>query len=184
MTAPGPSRFTPLRSAFAIVIAAAALLVPATAMAQKDDSYPAIGIGGNMGFQTIGSGSGLFQLGLEMPVYLSEDLSIGPWLQVGFASETVNLLFTANTRYTFDLLENTALRQVKPYLQGGFGLAHTDVNGAGSTDFVMNMGLGIEVPISERTAIASDLMFSPILTRSSGSNFTFSWQFLTLRYRF
>ena len=168
----------------AIAVAVAALLVPATASAQQDDSYPTVGIGGNMGFQTIGSGSGLFQIGMEVPIYLSEDLSIGPWLQVGFASETVNLLFTANTRYTFDLLERTALRDVKPYLQGGFGLAHTDVSGAGSTDFVMNMGLGIEVPISERTVIASDLMFSPILTRSAGSNFTFSWQFLTLRYRF
>ena len=114
MTAPRPSRMTALRRACVIAAVAAALLAPATALAQKDDSYPTVGIGGNMGFQTIGSGSGLFQLGLEMPVYLSEDLSIGPWLQVGFASETVNLIFTANTRYTFDLLENTALRQVKP----------------------------------------------------------------------
>ena len=41
-----------------------------------------------------------------------------------------------------------------------------------------------EVPVTDHVYVGSDVMFSPILTRPSGGNWAFSWQFVTLRYRF
>ena len=167
---------------------AAALLVGAllapTAHAQSEQAFPTIGIGGNVGFQKLSSSSGLFEIGFEIPVYLNEHFSVGPWVQVGASQNVANVIATANARWHFHFLERTRFNKVQPFVQGGLGLIHTRVSGAKANDFVMNMGLGAEVPVTDHVWVGSDVMFHPILTRDVGANWTFSWQFLTLRYRF
>jgi opacity protein-like surface antigen len=162
----------------------ALLLIAATARAQSESAYPAVGVGGNVGFQKLGSSNGLFEIGAEISLHLNEHFSVGPWLQVGTSQDIVNVLFTANARWHFDFMERTRFRRLRPFVQGGLGLAHTTASGAKATDFVLNMGLGAEVPVSDHVSLGSDVMFNPILTRPAGSNWAFSWQFLTVRYRF
>lgn len=163
-----------------------ACLGGSAALAQEEEkSFPTIGLGGNVGFQKLSSSSGLMEIGADMPIYFTEHLSVGPWVQVGFSQETVNLIVTANTRWKFDFLERTTIfSKVEPFAQGGLGLVYTKVNGASATDFAMNMGFGAEVPVSDHFYVGSDVMFTPILTRPQGANWAFSWQFATLRYRF
>lgn len=170
-----------------IVLVAASMIgvgLGTPAGAQSESSFPAFGIGGNVGFQKLSSSSGLFEVGFEMPVYLNESFSVGPWLQVGTSQDVVNVIFTANGRWHFQFLERTRFNKVQPFLQGGLGLIHTRVDGAKANDFVMNMGFGAEAPVTDHIWVGSDVMFHPILTRDLGANWTFSWQFLTVRYRF
>lgn len=161
-----------------------ALAFVTAASAQSESDYPTIGLGANVGFQKLGSSNGLFELGFDVPVHLTKNLSVGPWMQLGLAQDVVNLLVTANARWHFDFMERTRWNRVRPFAQGGLGLAYTKVGGAKATDFTINMGLGFEVPITDHVTMGSDVMFSPILTRPAGGNWVFSWQFATLRYRF
>ncbi len=154
------------------------------ARAQDESSYPTVSMGANMGFQKLSSSNGLYEFGFDLPIHLTEHFAIGPWMQVGFGQEAVNLIFTANIRYSFDFLRRTRFNRVEPFVQGGAGLVYTKINGAKATDFTMNMGFGAEVPVSDHVYIGSDVMFNPILTRNAGNNWAFSWQFVTLRYRF
>ena len=159
-------------------------LAGSSVFAQEEKSFPTIGLGGNIGFQKLNSGSGLMEIGADMPIYFTEHFAVGPWVQVGFSQKTVNLIATANARWKFDFLERTHFAKVEPFVQGGLGVAYTKVNGSGAADFAMNMGFGAEVPVSDHFYVGSDVMFTPILTRSQGANWAFSWQFATLRYRF
>jgi len=167
---------------FALLLALAGASAP-EARAQDELSYPTIAIGANMGFQKLSSSNGLYAFGVDLPIYFTENFAIGPWMQLGVGQEAVNLLFTANLRYHFDFLDRTRFNKVEPFIQGGAGLVYTKIAGAKATDFVMNMGFGAEVPVSDRVYLGSDVMFNPILTRPSGGNWAFTWQFLTFRYR-
>lgn len=173
---------TSLQALLALI--AMCLVTGAPAMAQEESSYPRLAIGGNVGFQKLNATGGLLELGFDMPIHFTEHLAIGPWVQVGFSQKAVNLIATANVRWKFDFLERTRFNTVEPFVQGGLGVVYTKLNGSGATDFVMNMGFGAEVPVTEHVYLGSDVMFHPILTRPTGSNWAFSWQFLTLRYRF
>ena len=141
-------------------------------------------MGANMGFQKLSSSNGLYELGFDLPIHLSEHWAVGPWMQLGLGQETVNLIFTANVRYAFDFMERTRFYKLEPFVQGGAGLVFTKIGGSKATDFTMNMGFGAEVPVTDHVYVGSDLMFSPILTREAGANWAFSWQFVTVRYRF
>lgn len=186
MTDPKPARRYSTRLAAACATALCALSASFGAAAQESSgsSYPTVGLGGNFGFQKLSSSNGLFEVGADIPIYFTEDFSVGPWMQLGVGQSTVNLIVTANARYAFDFLERTRFNEVEPFVQGGLGLAYTRFAGAGATDFVMNMGFGAEVPVNDHVYVGSDVMFNPILTRPTGGNWAFTWQFVTLRYRF
>jgi hypothetical protein len=160
-------------------------LLANSAIAQdKAKSYPNFAVGMNLGFQTLGGAGGNFEIGFDAPIQLTEHYSIGPWLQVGVASQHVNLLVSANSRWKFDFLERTQFSKVEPFVQGGLGLAYRKQGSSNSTDFLMNMGLGAEVPVTDHLYLGSDIMFNTVPTLASGGAFNFSWQFATLRYRF
>lgn len=172
------------RTRLVVLLTIAAVLCATPAAAQENSKYPTVAIGGNFGFQKLNATGGLLELGFDIPVHLTEHFAIGPWVQVGFSQKTVNLIATANARWKFDFLERTRFDTVEPFIQGGLGVIYTKINGAKATDFVMNMGFGAEVPVSDHVYLGTDFMFHPILTRPTGGNWAFSWQFLTLRYRF
>jgi len=178
----GPHRHRTLVAPVLTLLCAA--LITTAAHAQDESAYPTLGIGGNVGFQKLSSSNGLLELGVDMPLYLNEHLSLGPWMQLGLSQDVVNLIFTGNVRWHFDFMERTRFHRVRPFVQGGLGLVYTKFEGSKQTDFTMNMGFGAEVPVTEHVYLGSDFMFSPILTRPAGGNWAFSWQFLTLRYRF
>lgn len=158
----------------------------ALAESQDGASYPSISLGGNLGIMKTDIGTGLFEMGVSAPIQLTESYSIGPWMQLGVAKNTVHLLFTANSRYSPDLFEGGKLRKLRPFIQGGLGLSYLSPPKPlkSNTEFLMNMGVGVEYALSDHMYVGSDVMFNVLVTSPAGLGFTTSWQFATLRYRF
>jgi len=155
-----------------------------TTSSSSSDNFPRFSVGANVG-AAASPNSGTFNLGFEAPIEFTHNLAIGPWLQVGMAEDVTTLAVTANVRYSFDAFEGAKLRKLRPYMQGGLGLAYTKPDNVdGETDFLINMGLGAEYGISDNVFIGSDFMINTIPTSPTANAFVFSLQFARLRYRF
>jgi opacity protein-like surface antigen len=152
---------------------------------RDDDDGFGIALGGNLGFT---EGPDGVQIGLDVPISINRNLSVGPWLGLSLASQFIMLGATANVRYHFDVFESRKWSALRPYLQGGVGLNYldpnTDISGEESTDFLMNMGLGLDYALNEHVSLASDMMFNLVPQRGAGNTFYWSWQFLGARYKF
>lgn len=166
-----------------LVLCAALLAVAGAASAQgaAEQSYPRFTLGADVGFAA-GSGSGAFDIGFEAPIELNENFSIGPWLQILMARGSTGILFSGNARYVFTGLFYGRMAKVRPFVQGGMGLGYT--SGRGTTELLINMGFGFEYPLNENVYMGSDMMFNTLPTAGGGGAFQFSWQFVSLRYKF
>ncbi len=175
------------RTIHALLLSSLLLLGTAgSALAQSGGgNFPTVTVGGNVGFIRTTQATGLLELGLEAPIHITKNYSVGPWMQLGVAKSTVELLFSANSRYTVDVFTTGNLRKLRPYLQGGLGVAYLKVKGAkGIAEFMINMGLGAEYQLSDHMFVASDVMFNIPVSAAGGAGTTTSWQFASLRYRF
>ena len=147
-------------------------------------SFPRFSVGANVG-AAASPNAGTFNLGVEAPIEFTRNLAVGPWMQIGMAEDVTTLAVTANVRYSFDAFEGAKLRKLRPYMQGGLGLAYTKPDNVdGETDFLINMGLGAEYGISDHVFVGSDFMINTIPTSPTANAFVFSFQFARLRYRF
>jgi opacity protein-like surface antigen len=160
------------------------------AIAQAEDGSggkTGISMAGNFGFAANQDG-GNVQLGFEAPFEVNENCQIGPWLTIGLADDWVLISATLNTRYLFDVFESGKLRRLRPFVQGGLGISHYDIEVGpvddDDTGFLINMGLGAEYAVSEDVAIGSNMMFNTVPTFTPDQAFYFSWQFVQVRYRF
>jgi opacity protein-like surface antigen len=182
------------RTSVRLLAGIALLCTASTAQAQSemesqdvrdDDDRVRVALGGSLGFT---EGPDGVQLGFEIPISINRNLSVGPWLGLSLASKFIMLGATANVRYHFDVFESQKWSKLRPYVQGGVGLNYldpnTDVNGVESTDFLMNMGLGLDYALNDHVSLASDLMFNLVPQRGAGDTFYWSWQFLGARYKF
>jgi opacity protein-like surface antigen len=151
----------------------------------RDDDRVRIAVGGSLGFT---EGPDGVQLGLDVPISINRNLSVGPWVAVSLASQFIMVGATANVRYHFDVFESRKLNKLRPFLQGGVGLNYldpdTNVSGVESTDFLMNMGLGLDYELNDHVSIGSDLLFNLVPQRGAGNTFYWSWQFIGARYKF
>jgi hypothetical protein len=97
-----------------------------------------------------------------------------------------------NGRYSFDLswVDDEIIQEVQPFVQGGLGFAYIDKDRSGAkkdkdgVGFLMNMGLGFEYPVSETVSLGNSVLFNVLPSRTARQHFFFSWQFVTLRFRF
>jgi len=78
--------------------------------------------------------------------FLTNELSVGPLLQIGFDSGYDQEGGSVQLKYTFDLTENG---KVHPNLQGGLGIIHAS-DGDNQTDFLLPLGGGIDVEVAKR----------------------------------
>jgi opacity protein-like surface antigen len=176
-----------LTSATILALAAGAAQAQAqskTSTQSSSDNFPRFSIGANIG-AAASPNAGTFDLGFEAPIDFTRHFSLGPWLQVGMADDVTALLVSANARYSFDVFEGAKLRKLRPYMQGGLGIAYAKPkNVDGETEFLINMGFGAEYEVSDSVFVGSDVMLNTIPTTSTQNAFVLSWQFARIRYRF
>jgi hypothetical protein len=139
-------------------------------------------VGMNTGFAT-SPNAGFFDLGWDGAFYINENLSIGPWIELGMAEDSVLLLFSANTRYEFEPFSGK-LKDTRAFGQAGLGLAHGKNGGNKENDFLINFGMGIDHPINDWLWLGTNLMFNTIPTAPPGGAFVFTWQFVQVSARF
>jgi hypothetical protein len=101
------------------------------------------------------SGS-ILGLGFTGDYYLTNELSVGPLLQVGFDSDYSQVGLTAELKYTFNLPKNP---KVRPNLQGGLGFIHTS-DGRNQTDFLLPIGGGIDVEVTKHLFLNSTFLLN------------------------
>lgn len=99
------------------------------------------------------SGS-IMGLGFTGDYFLTNELSVGPLLQVGFDNNFTQVGLTAQLKYTFDLAANP---KVHPNLQGGLGFINAS-NGQSQTEFLMPLGGGVDVEVTKHLFLNSTLL--------------------------
>ncbi len=156
-----------------------------SAQAENDDSGVGFSFASGIGIRDSEAGGGL-AIGIDTRIHFNENFSLGPWLNISFADEIVALDFAANGRWEFDFLQDTSLlRDVRPFVQGGLGLAHSKRKGAkGDTEFLINMGFGAEVPVTDHVYVGSEVMFNTVPTVGAANSVHYTVQVATVRYKF
>lgn len=159
---------------------------PAPASSSSSSSFPRFSVGANMGAgASPTAAAGTFNLGFEVPIEFNNNWAVGPWMQIGMAEDFVDLFVSLNTRYSFDLFDGPNSRKLRPYMQGGLGIAYARQNPFdGDTEFLINMGVGAEYAVSDHVFLGSDVMVNTMPTAPAGAAYVVSWQFARLRYRF
>ena len=77
------------------------------------------------------------------------------------------------------------IRKLTPYVQGGVGLTHVDPDGGdGDTEFLLTLGFGVELPISEQVSLGSQMTFNIVPIEVLDQSFYYAWEVATLRLRF
>ena len=131
-------------------------------------------------------------MAFEVPYSLTSDLTLGPLLQIGVDGGETLIAPTLNARYFLNLGQRNAnndfVRELAPFVQGGLGLVHLDrdqrFRDVDETDFLFNLGVGIDFPISERLSVGSHMMFNVVPGGVLGEHFFFSWQLVSAQIRF
>jgi hypothetical protein len=178
--------FACILASFWLTGLAAAQAPPA---ADWDGESHRFGLRAGLGFT---AGPGTFLTAIEVPYSLTRNWTIGLLLQIGVDDHETLIAPTLNTRYFPNLglraSNNDFVRRVEPYIHGGLGLLHIDLDTpAGDVDdtaFLFNTGIGIDFPISRRVTIGSQMSFNVVPGGALGENFFFSWQLITAQLRF
>jgi opacity protein-like surface antigen len=161
----------------------------ASAPARRDDAGP-FSLRTGLGFT---SDPDTFLLGFEADYRIvAEGFSIGALVQLGVDDDTTIVSPVAYGRYTANLGAFTgALDRVDTYLQGGLGFTWWDVDRparAGGDDddaeFLINFGFGAEYRLTEHVSAGTHMLFNVIPDEIYDERFYFSWEVVTLRYRF
>lgn len=132
--------------------------------------------GAGLGLQGDTPDGTAFALGLSGDFFLTNELSIGPLLQMGFTGDLFQLGLTAQVKYTFDLPQIPAL---KPRIEAGIGFIYADLDrpegSVDDTSFLIPLGLGAEYKLSDRISLDSTLLFNFTDLDIRGESFFITW---------
>jgi hypothetical protein len=95
-------------------------------------------------------------VGFTGEYFLTNELTVGPLLQVGFDNDYNQVGLSAQVKYMFDLAGNP---KVRPNLQGGLGFISAS-DGGDQTDFLMPIGGGIDVEVAKHLFLNSTLLLN------------------------
>lgn len=128
-----------------------------------------------------------FLLGFSMDYYLKHNLTVGALFQIGVDDRPFVLAPSINFKGVLDI-DTPALRALKPFIQGGLGLAylhrerrHRDDDDVG---FMVNFGFGFDYYITDEFSLGSNLLFNGLAEDTLGEDFFFSWQVVTASFHF
>jgi hypothetical protein len=179
-------RWTALVAVIALLLSTTAAFAQSRSASddEQDEDRVRVSLGASLGF--FADDPGGVNLGFEMPINVNRNFSIGPWATVGLADDFLLVFGSANFRYHFDVFESRKLRKLRPFLQGGMGVAYYDDDRTRDDDtgFLLNMGLGADYEITDHVILGSNMMFNTVPTFRPSRAFYWTWQFLSLRYRF
>ncbi len=151
----------------------------------KDQRAGRFILGAGMGLQANTPDGTTFALGLNGDYYVTQGLSVGPLLQLGFTGDLFQFGLTGQAKYTFDIKEIPAL---KPHVEAGVGFIYADLDRGrlGSehdTSFLFPLGIGAEYRLTNSISLDSTALFNFTDLDVRDKNFFFTW-LVGLRYRF
>jgi hypothetical protein len=155
----------------------------ADVQAQTQDVPAAVSRAGRFFF---GAGLGLmgntvdgstFALGASGDYYLTNEVSVGPLLQMGFGSDLFQLGLSGQLKYTMDIRQISAL---KPHVEAGIGFVFADYeNGGDDSDvsFLFPIGFGAEYRLSRTMSLDTTvyLNFTDLDVGRKNDNFFLTW---------
>ena len=131
----------------------------------------------------------LFLTAVEGNVALSEYVRIGPLIQIGSDRNRTLVAPSAQVQFVLDL-EQLAPHPVplKPFAQMGLGFAYLDQGGRrrkkDDVGFLIHMGGGIEYYLMDNFAIGTRMQYNWLPHEVIRERGFFSWQVLSLTFRF
>lgn len=144
------------------------------------------GIRGGIGFT---EGPDSFLMNFDVEHMVRDEVAVGLSLQLGVEDDFVIVTPMLFTRYIFDLsrVDNDALRKLQPFLQGGVGITHMDIDVPRSrdrdgTDFALSLGAGFDYPVNESISLGSRMLVTVIPGEVLNQRVYFSWEILSVRY--
>ncbi len=163
----------------------------AEAQGTSSEVPPAVSRAGRF---VLGAGLGLmggtvddtaFALGVNGDYYFTNELSVGPLLQMGFTGDLFQLGLTGQVKYTFDIQQLPAL---KPHMEVGIGFVYANLENGRSDDdvsFLIPLGFGIEYRLSRRVSLDTTfyLNFTDLDVRGRNDNLFVTW-FIGARFPF
>jgi hypothetical protein len=175
----------------ALAAVAAAWLAPAPAHAQASKAH-----GLDAGDWSVHAGLGFtddpdgFLVAPSFEYSLTRDFSVGPLLQLSFGDDDTIVAPTLNLRYRVDLsdVDNEFVRRIEPFAVLGPGFAYIDKDRRFGDDddagFLISGGFGADYWVTEDLAVGNTVLFNGMPDDVVNENFFFSWQVVSLRYRF
>jgi opacity protein-like surface antigen len=134
-----------------------------------------------------------FLMGFEIDYRIIEEgFSIGTLVQLGIDDDWTIVSPVLYGRYTANLGDfEPNLDRIDLYLQGGLGFTWWDVdrpNNRGGDDddneFLTNFGFGAEYRLTDHVSAGTHMLFNIVPGEIYDERFYFSWEVVTLRYRF
>jgi hypothetical protein len=116
-------------------------------------------------------------LGVNGDYYFTNELSVGPLLQMGFTSDLFQLGLSAQVKYTMDVRQIPAL---KPHVEAGIGFVYADLENGRSDDdvsFLIPVGFGLEYRLSRRVSLDTTfyLNFTDLDVKGKNDNMFVTW---------
>ena len=155
---------------------------PAFAQGGGDDGRSNWSVSAGMGFT---ADPETFLMNFEAEYHVTENVSIGPVLQIGAADLSIIAPY-ANARFRFPAFskDDDFLGKLRLSVQAGLGLAYYSAPGAGSTGMLLNFGGGLEYALTDGLSLHSRMLFNVLPVDAFGDNFYYSWEIIGARYRF
>lgn len=132
-----------------------------------------------------------FLLAFEGDYAITHHISAGVLVELGLDDDLIFVSPVAYGRYRFDLSDFTdeeSVHKLFPFLHGGVGLTHWDVDDRpgddDDTEFLMNFGFGVEYEVAEEVSVVSQMLFNIVPDKVFDERFYYSWEVLSVRYKF
>jgi hypothetical protein len=118
-----------------------------------------------------------FAIGSNLDYYLTNELSVGPLLQMGFSSDLFKFGLSGQVKYTMDIRQLSAL---KPHVEAGLGFVYADFENGGDDDdvsFLIPLGFGLEYRLTRTLSLDTTvyLNFTDLDVGRRNDNFFLTW---------
>ena len=158
------------------------LAAPLGALAQSRGQDETVSLRGGVGFT---ADPGAFLLGIDVPFRISENVAMGPSMQLGLDDDSTFFAPTWSGEFRLPI-ENT---NAVPYFHAGLGAAYLEKERRRRRDkddvgFLIAFGLGGDFFVSDEFALGSRVTFNVMPDDVVDEHFIFSWQVVTGRFSF
>lgn len=143
-------------------------------------------VGAALGLQGDTADGTAFAIGVSGDYFLTDNISVGPLLQIGLTGDLTQIGVSAQAKYTLDLPD---IPDLTPHFQGGIGFIHADVDrgpffDADDTSFLIPVGFGADYRLTRDISLESTLLFNfTDLDGGVNDSFFITW-FVGARFHF
>lgn len=130
-----------------------------------------------------------FLLNADIERFVRDEVTVGLAIQLGVDDDYVIVSPMLFTRFVFDLtgFENEFVKRLQPFGQAGAGITHIDVDLPGKdrdgTDFLLSIGAGFDYKLNAPLSLGTRMLVNIVPGEVLGERIYFSWEVVSLRYR-